>query len=218
MRILFATVLCAIAASASATSYNSLAPFLSDNPGVTLINFDTVPGGGAAPNSGDIGNTYASLGVTFSSGNQFTSSFAGPVSPPNGWLNNTDIGGGTIQFDADFTASGIQAVGVFNVRFSGVPAGSLLQAFDSSSVLLGSVLSDNDGNTKDFFGLTTSSDIARITITVAAAQGFGLDDLYFGPAGAGPSNSVPDTASTLGLLAIGLLAVFVLQNRFAMQN
>jgi hypothetical protein len=186
-------------AVASTIAYNDLSTFQAAAGSLTLIDFDTVPGGGAAPASGDIGNTYASLGVTFPTGNSFLSVFSGPVSSPNGWISNTRDGTDVV-FSANFSSLDVFAVGVHNVLNGGLPSGSDLFAYGPGMTLLGSVLSDSNGNTKDFFGLIATSPITSIQVRVYSPNGWGLDNLYFGTAAAA---AAPEPAS-LTLLALGL--------------
>lgn len=206
-RLLFLTALLLSLSLASwAGTYNNFSSFQAATSSLVHINFDTLPDGSAAPGSGDIGGSYAAWGINFDPGNQFSSSFIQPTSSPNGWLSNNGLP--DALFEASFTASNITAVGVYNVLNGGLPSGSLLQAYDSSSTLLGSVWSDADGTTLDFFGLTTSAPIAYFTVTVPGATGWGLDDLYFGQAG----TPTPEPAS-LVLLACGLLGLGSLKKR-----
>ncbi len=202
-----AALLLSLSIASWAGTYNDFSSFQAATTSLVHINFDTLPDGSAAPGSGDIGSSYAAWGINFDPGNQFSNSFIQPTSSPNGWLSNNFVGSDVV-FEAAFSASNITAVGVYNVLNGGLPRGSLLQAYDSSSTLLGSVWSDADGSTLDFFGLTTSSPIAYFTVTVPSAAGWGLDDLYFGQAGA----STPEPAS-LVLLACGLLGLGSLKKR-----
>jgi hypothetical protein len=93
------------------------------------------------------------------------------------------------------------------VLYGGIPSGSLLRAYDLSDTLIESVLSDTLGDTKDFFGLVTDVDIARFEVLALDPMGWGLDDLYFGEAGAVPEPGV------LALLGTGLVALGVLRRR-----
>ena len=184
----------------AAATFNDLATFQAATANLKLVNFDTDPEGNPMPSSGPIGSTYASLGVVFPPGNDF-SSFIQPVSLPNGWVNNTQVMNG-IYFDAVFTAADITAVGMHNVLYSSMTNGAILRAFDASYELLELVISDEDGNTLDFFGLTTTSPIARITVVIPQPSGWGLDDLYFG--------QVPEPA---GILLLGLGGMSLLWRR-----
>lgn len=192
-----------IAPAARADSFNDLATFQASTSGLTLIDFDTDLDGNPTVLGADIGSTYATLGAVFSPGN-FFAGLVGPVSSPNGWINNTSDGNGGHLFDVEFTSSDITAVGVHNALFS-AGRGALLEAFDSSDVLLGSVLSDSDDFTLDFFGVTTTGPIARVTITIYQGSGWGLDNLYFGQAGVVPEPSSV-IAMAIGLGGLGLVA------------
>ena len=189
----------ALATQANAAAFNDLTSFLAATVNVNLINFDFDPEERPTVDGTQIGGTYAALGVTFPDGNIFEANFIGPVSPPNGWLNNTFIGGDAV-FDANFIVGGVTAVGVHNVFNGSIPNGGLLRAFDAANNLLESVLSDSDGNTLDFFGVTTDTPIARITISALTPNGWGLDNLYFGEA----QQQAPEPG-TLLLLVFGLL-------------
>jgi hypothetical protein len=170
------------ASIASADSFNDLGAFLAAAPGATLVNFDTLPGGGPAV-LGPIGAQYAAVGLDFPPANEIIDGFGGPVSPPNGWLNNTFVGADP-TFDVNITVAGVRAAGVHNVLFAS-PNGAILRAFDAAGAELESVRSDADGGTLDFFGVTTTADIARVVISVINAGGWGLDDLYVGAGGGG---------------------------------
>ncbi len=193
---------------AGAATFTDLTSWLAATSDARLVNFDVTPGGDPTPGSGDIGSTYSALGVTFSPGN-FYGSPIGPVSSPYGWFNNTLVGNDRV-FDATFIVSGITSVGVQNVLYSAKPNGAILRAYDASDNLLGSVSSDSDGGTLDFFGLTTSSDIARITVTVVDPYGWGLDDLRFGRADDG---TVPEPGSLAMLLGAGIVGTGVIVRR-----
>jgi hypothetical protein len=194
---------------ASADVFNDLASFQAATGSLQLIDFDTDTLGNPTVDGTQIGATYSPLGVTFTAGNVFEAGFSDPVSDPTGWLNDTFVGS-DIVFDADFTIPGVTAVGVHNVGNAGLPQGSVLRAFDSLSSLLETVTSDADGGTLDFFGVTTSTDIARITITVPNAIGWGLDDLYFGSAGA---TAVPEPGVLAFLAGPVLLAAYGTRRR-----
>lgn len=196
----------AAAAPAGATSFNDLASFLAATGSPTLIDFNTDTAGNPTVDNVQIGDTYASLGAVFSAGNVFENSFIEPASPPMGWLSNS--GAPASVFEVGFTIPGIKAVGVVNV-FAASQA--TLTAFDAADNLLELVLSDNDLGSLDFFGVTTASDIARVTITFDGSSGWGLDDLYFGAAG---GHAVPEPGS-LALLGLGLAGLGLVRRRRA---
>jgi len=185
----------AAAAPAGAVSFNDLPSFQTATASLTLIDFSTDTSGNSTVDATDIGETYSSLGAVFPAGNVFEDAFIQSASPPMGWLSNTRAP--TSVFEVNFTIPGITAIGVVNV-FSGSQA--TLSAFDSADNLLESVLSDTNLFSLDFFGMTTASDIARVTITFDGISGWGLDDLYFGAAG---SHAVPEPGA-LALLGLGL--------------
>ena len=174
----FAAVLLALPAWAHADPFNDLGEFLAAVPDAQLINFDVLPDGSPAV-LGEAGAQYADFGLSFSLGNRIINGFFGPASPPNGWLNDTQVGSDRV-FDVDITVSGVRAAGVHNVMAGSTPSGAILRAFNAAGAELDSVTSDADGSTNDFFGVTTADDIARVTITVLAPAGWGLDDLYIG--------------------------------------
>ena len=163
------------AGQAAATVFNDLTTYLASTGPQTLIDFETTGTGGVPTNGADIGSTYS--GLDFDTGNFFESGFGSPVSGSWGWLSNNADGTARI-FAFDFTMSGVTSVGVHNVLNGGIPSGSELSAlaFDASGSLLETVLSDAVGDTKDFFGVTTLEDIARVEIRVDNAGGWGLDD------------------------------------------
>src|SRR5690606_29752630 len=90
-----------LAPLATADTFNDLGTFLAAAPGATLVNFDTLPGGGPAA-LGEIGAQYAAVGLNFPPGNRIIDGFFGPVSPPNGWLNDTFVGSDP-TFDVNMT-------------------------------------------------------------------------------------------------------------------
>lgn len=195
------------AATSDAAVYNNLAAFQAATQSLTLIDFDTDTFGNPTVGHTPIGNTYASLGAVFPIANEFENHFIGPVSPPNGWINNS-FQGGMPFFDVLFTGGNVTAVGVHNVLF-GFPAATL-SAFDSSNNFLGSVTSDNNGQTLDFFGLTTTTPIARVEVRFSFASGWGLDDLWFGQAG---TATVPEPASMVVWAALGTFGLVVGKRR-----
>ena len=190
---------------AAATPFNDLGSFLAAAGSTTLIDFEHDGLGITPVQHAEIDGTFAGLGIDFPLGNRFEHGFIGPVSGEWGWINDNLVGSDR-RFDARFLATGIRAVGVHNVLLSGIPDGSLLRAFDASNNLIESVLSDADGTTKDFFGLVTNADIARFEVLVLRAQGWGLDDLYFGRA------AVPEPG-LLGLIGAGLVGLGVFRRR-----
>jgi hypothetical protein len=182
-------------APAGAASFNDLASFQAATASLTLIDFDTDTSGNPTVGDTGIGSTYLSLGAVFADGNEFEDSFVQPSSPPMGWLSNN--GAPASVFEVAFVVPGITAVGVVNVLFA---SQATLSAFDAVNNLIGSVQADGDGNTLDFYGVTTATDIARVTVVFDGRSGWGLDDLYFGAAGDG---RVPEPGS-LALLGLGL--------------
>ena len=196
----------AAAAPSGADSFNDLASFQAATASLTLIDFNTDPSGDPTVDNSEIGNTYASLGAVFPAGNVFEEAFIRPASPPMGWLSNT--GAPTSVFEVNFAIPGISAIGVVNVSNA---SRATLSAFDSADNLLGSALSDSDLFSLDFFGVTTASDISRVTIAFDGISGWGLDDLYFGAAG---GHSVPEPG-TLALLGLGLAGLGLVRRRRA---
>lgn len=167
-----------LSAGALADQFNDLDDFLAAVPDAQLVNFDVLPDGSPAL-LGEVGEQYADFGLDFPFGNRIIDFFGGPVSPPNGWLNDTQVGSDRV-FDVDVTVAGVRAAGVHNVLSGSQPNGAILRAFNAAGDELESVMSDGVVSTLDFFGVTTSEDIARVTITVLAPGGWGLDDLYIG--------------------------------------
>lgn len=200
VQLFAATIVAAAAGSALADQYHDLSTFQGATT-TQLINFDTDPLGVPLGPGGDVelGSTYAAWGAVFSRGNRSVNFFGGPVSPPRGWLNDTDTGTDHM-FDVDITRADITAVGVHNVFFGGVPAGATLTAYGDGGAVLGSVDSDAAPETLDFFGLTTTAPIKRVVILSheGPGAGWGLDNLYIGQ-----GIPAPSAAATIGL---GLLA------------
>jgi hypothetical protein len=185
---------------ASAATFTDLSAFLAATGPNTVVDFN-------AAGSGAILNTYAGLGVTFSSGNTFADCVQ-ETSPPYCWLNNTSDGADGRIFDATFIVGGITAVGINSVLGGGF---SILRAYDAGNVLLGTVSSDSVSSTLDFFGLTTTAPIAYITVQFPApVSGWALDDLRFGAAA--DVEPVPEPA-TLLLMGAGLAGARCLRRR-----
>lgn len=196
----FVAALAAAAGTASADQFSDLMTFQGATTGNRLVNFDTDPAGNPLGPGGDveIGMTYDAWGLEFPAGNRSVTFFGQPVSPPRGWLNDTDVGGDKI-FDFDIFSGDYTAVGVHNVLFGGIVGGSTLRAYGDGGVLLESVTSNTIPETLDFFGVTTTAPIRRVVITVNGGGGWGLDDLYVGrviPA--------PASAAALALAGLGL--------------
>ena len=166
------------AAPAVATPFNDLSSFLAAASDVQLVDFDTLPDGSATV-VGELGSLYADYGLSFPPGNFITDTVLVTLSPPHSWDNDTRVGQ-DVLFDVDVTVGGVRAIGVHNIRFGSFPNGAVLRAFDAAGDEIESVVSDGDFETLDFFGVTTDSDIARVTITVLNPMGWGLDDLYVG--------------------------------------
>jgi hypothetical protein len=197
MRIRLATCTAALlllpwlSTRAEATPFIDLATFTAAAGPLTLIDFN-------AATSGDIGGTYAALGVTFSPGNHFAPCLTFTTSPPGCWVS--DSGGGALPgvFEASFSVAGITAVGMNNALNADL---AQLRVFDSSDNLIEMVSSDTINNTMDFFGVITTTPIARITVQyVGAVDGWAVDDLRFG-------TGVPEPSSIL-LIGVGVAGLF----------
>lgn len=197
------------APGAKAASFNDLAAFQAASDSLTFIDFETDGGGNTPVDGAEIGSTYSALGIEFLTGNFFTDDFTTPVSGDWGWLSNEADGLDRV-LSAAFTTSGIRSVGVHNVLNASYPNGGRLDAYDEFDNLLGSVLSDSDPNTLDFFGVTTDADIARFEITAIFPFGWGLDDLYFetGRSGenGGGTHPVPEPSAAV-IFGVGLFVV-----------
>jgi hypothetical protein len=185
MRVATAAGIIALASAvALGDTYNDLPTFQAATENLQLLNFDVDANGVPFNLFDQIGGRYGSLGVQFPTGN-YISPASGPVSAPNGWFNDTTPDGGLSRvFDANFTATNVTAVGVHQVLFAGT-GGTRMVAYDSGGAELGSVSGDNDSNTLDFFGLTTTTPIARVVVTFTTPNGWGLDDMYFGQSAGG---------------------------------
>lgn len=199
--VMSAAVLAAAAGPALADQYTDLMTFQGALASYRLVNFDVDPAGiPLGPGSDvEIGSTYGAWGLEFPRGNRSVTFFGGPVSPPRGWLNDTDVGGDKI-FDFDVTGGDYTAAGVHNVLFGGIVGGSTLTAYGDGGVVLDSVTSNTIASTLDFFGVTTASPIRRVVITVNGGGGWGLDDLYVGQVIPAPSSAA---ALALAGLAVG---------------
>jgi len=206
---LVASIGLCLAPAAKAASFNDLAAFQGASDSLMLIDFETDGDGNTPVDNAEIGSTYAALDIEFLSGNFFTDDFSTPVSGDWGWLSN-ELEGLDRVLSAEFTTTGIRAVGVHNVMNASVPNGGRLDAYDEFDNLLGSALSDSNPNTLDFFGVTTDADIARFEITAIFPFGWGLDDLYFetgrnGENGGG-THPVPEPSAAV-IFGVGLLVV-----------
>jgi hypothetical protein len=184
--------------TAAGDTFHDLASFQAATQNLQLLNFDVDQNGVPFHLFDQIGDRYSTLGAHFSTGN-YTAGGAGAVSDPNGWFNDTTPDGTSRVFDADFTNPDVTAVGVYQLLHAG-GGGTTLRAFDSLGAVLGSVSGDNDVNTVDFFGLTTTSPIAHIVVTFTNPFGWGLDNLYFGQGVPSPSAAM---ALSGGLLLAG---------------
>jgi hypothetical protein len=187
-------IVLALSVPALADSYTDLASWKAAVPSWTLVNFDTDPSGAPTVPGAPIGATYAAYGLDFPPGNLIEGGFGGPVSPPNGWINNTLVGSDRL-FDVNMTVDTIFAAGVHNVFYGSWPNGAVLNAYGAGGGLLATVKSDGVAETLDFFGVTTTAPIKRVEILALNPGGWGLDDLYVG---------VPEPASA-ALLAVALL-------------
>jgi hypothetical protein len=161
-------------------TFTDLAAFQGATQNLRNCNFDLGADGGEFSFLEEVAERYAVYGVHFPPGNFV--SFTSGSSPPKGWFNRTSPDNGITRiFNANFDA-GVTAVGVFQVLNSG-GGGSYLTAFDAGGNVLGTAFGDDDLGTIDFFGLTTTTPIARITVTFTHnIEGYGADDLYFGEA------------------------------------
>jgi hypothetical protein len=186
-----ALVLAGSVGTASAATFNDLASFLAATGPLQFVDFNVGP-----PNT-DILNTYAGQGVTFTPGNFFADCVQ-VTSPTGCWINNSSDNANGRLFDAQFIVGGVTAVGL-NAALNG--SLSILRAFDAADNLLEQVSSDADSQTLDFFGLTTTTPIAYITVQFPAPVfGWAVDDLRFGAAA---DTAIPEPA-TLLLLGSGL--------------
>ncbi len=177
------TMIIAMAAGvACADEFNDLGDYLAATTDNQLIDFDTLPGGGDAPETGDILDDYLAFGVSFPPGN-FYSGLAGAVSGTHGWINDTLNGDGTERlFDVDIVADDVTAVGVWQTLFAGGGT-TTLEAYDALGNLLATAEGDADVDSLDFFGLTTDVPVKKVIVRWTDWFGWALDDLYVGKAG-----------------------------------
>ena len=205
-RIVSAAVLFAAAATLlQAGTFNDLATFQANTSGLTLINFDVDPGSNPLAATTSLVGVYTAIGVDFLEGD-YVAVAGGPVSTPNGWFNNDFVEGKPFfRANFNFNAGSVTAVGIHHVLASAPVVD--LTAYDAGGNPLGTVASDGDGETTDFFGVTTGSSISYFTVVWrTTADGWGLDDLYFGSAdGDTGTPEVPEPGS-LGLASAGILA------------
>ena len=173
----------------------------------TLINFDTLPGGGPVANNTFIGNQYASLGVTFSlfeNGNPTwkplaTSSFLGMGS------HGAGSGNGLYNVFADvllidFTTP-VTNVSFDTYGFFGDDTSFNFLAYDTGGSLLDTITNKDGGlMTVSFNG----GSVSHIEVLQENDLGtYRIDNLSFGPASAPVPE--PGTWMLMGTGLVGLL-------------
>jgi hypothetical protein len=178
-----------------------------NSEGAVLVDFDTVPGGGALPNNSVLSNQYASVGVVFSgiedgfavvqptATTEFSGEFGGP--PVSGQvLENRDVVNSRadiIRFSFSPPASGIE----FDfIPFGNLGAETRLQALDGGGGLLFDQLVGGPASTNVNFhytGLSALSGVARLEFQQPHDDWvWGLDNLQF--------TSVPEPTTVALLL------------------
>ena len=177
---------------------------------VTIINFDTFPGGAPVPDNTVITTQYLPVGVTFSSGvsggapsagvfageassgpNMLVGSFAGAVGLYNIIMDFTPAASpNSVTFDLISIGTGIVTVNAF--------ASDHLTLLDTVSVTHGLLAGNGFGNVdkRTLTGLGISRVVFDITQTTAVIDGYGIDNVVF---------SVPEPTS-FALASAGMLA------------
>lgn len=187
----------------------------------TLINFDTLPGGGAIASGTPLTNQYASLGVTFGGfedGNSFAPEIRSqqfisvPASSPNYLTNFRNFPSNNEEDRLDEIRI-LFASGVSNVSMIINTAGTnnlTFEIYDTNNSLLSTEI--RSGSDVDNVSITLpGSGIGRISVFQPAdGWWYSIDNLQFDMAGA----PIPEP-STYALVAAGVAAMLYRRRRKA---
>lgn len=169
------------------TTFTDISAFEAATSDLTVINFDVDDEAAAISNGTVLSDEYDGIGVQFNpfnSGELRIASCCNPTSAPNVLLNRqVSFGGGGFEsvFDTPSTAFGLQFGGLQADRLH-----TVLELFDEADSLIAAYdIQDEIGENDTFFlffGVTTTTPIAKAQVAVGENDFVWFDDLMVGTA------------------------------------